>query len=71
MRPPFTSQEFFDVFARYDPEARLLKKKFSHYPPAGNRWVAQYLRDWLGENGLLDPESVRQRARTASPPAGP
>ncbi len=62
-----------DGFARYDPQGKISKKKFIHYPPDGNDLVGRTVGDYLQEQGLLTPEGVRAayaKTRTAPPAVG-
>jgi hypothetical protein len=51
------------AFERHDPRGELLRRRFIHYPPAGNRMVALYLSEWLREQGIETPEAAGARAR--------
>ncbi|HEV8239738.1 MAG TPA: SGNH/GDSL hydrolase family protein [Thermoanaerobaculia bacterium] len=53
--------DLMGAFDRYDPQHTLVKKKFIHYPPEGNEWVARYIDDWLRENRLATVDEVRAR----------
>ncbi len=58
--------DLLDGFARYDPRGELVRRRFIHYPRAANLVVAESLRDWLRERGLLNPAALaalRERER--------
>ncbi|MFL6198092.1 MAG: SGNH/GDSL hydrolase family protein [Thermoanaerobaculia bacterium] len=44
-----------DGFARYDPEARMARKSFVHYPKQGNRMAARWIHESLAQQGLTRP----------------
>lgn len=57
-----------DGFQRFDPEARMAKKNFLHYPKEGNRMAARWMNEVLAKEGLTDPEGVgRALAATKAP----
>jgi len=51
--------DLMDGFDRYDPQGKLLKRNFIHYPKDGNRMVAKYVRDYLAQEKLDKAEGVR------------
>jgi hypothetical protein len=53
--------DLMGAFDRYDSQHTLVKKKFIHYPPEGNEWVARYIADWLRENKLANVAAVQAR----------
>lgn len=53
------------AFDRYDPQRTVMRRKFIHYPPEGNEWVARYLADWLREQRLDTPGAVVPRVAGA------
>jgi hypothetical protein len=55
------------AFDRYDPGHTLVRKKFIHYPPEGNAMVANYLADWLREQGLDSVGGVAGRIARERP----
>jgi hypothetical protein len=58
--------DLLDGFARYDPRTELLKRRFLHYPKAGNVFVAQHIRDVLAKEGLDRPEGVKRALAAAN-----
>jgi hypothetical protein len=52
--------DLMDGFDRYDPEGKLVKRNFIHYPKDGNRMVAKYVRDYLVEARLDRAEGIRE-----------
>lgn len=58
-----------DGFARYDPQGKMTKKRFIHYPAEGNQMVGQTVYDYLVRERLTTPEGVRSAlGRSAAPP---
>jgi hypothetical protein len=57
-----------DGFQRFDPQGLMAKKNFLHYPKEGNRMAARWMRDVLAQEGLTDPEGVRQALGTTKAP---
>lgn len=58
-----------DGFERYDPGAEMLKESFVHYPRAGNRMAAQWIRDVMVKHGLTTPAGVRKALKSTRAPA--
>jgi hypothetical protein len=48
-----------DGFERYDPEAKMTRKRFIHYPRQGNRMAARWLHEVMAREGLTRPQGVR------------
>jgi hypothetical protein len=57
-----------DGFERYDPQARMLKKSFQHYPREGNAMAARWIHEVLARHGLTRPAGVRKALAATRPP---
>ena len=55
-------------FQHYDPQAKMAKKGFLHYPEEGNEMAAQWIRDVLAKEGLTRPEGVQAALKTTRAP---
>jgi hypothetical protein len=58
-----------DGFARYDPEARMTRKRFIHYPRQGNRMAARWLHEEMARQGLTRPQGLRAALAATRAPA--
>jgi hypothetical protein len=58
-----------DGFAKYDPDAEMAKKNFLHYPKIGNEMSAEWVRDYLVQQGLTNPGAVAAALKTTKAPA--
>jgi hypothetical protein len=58
-----------DGFAKYDPEAQMAKKNFLHYPKIGNEMSAEWIRDVLVQQGLINPGAVKAALKATKAPA--
>jgi hypothetical protein len=58
-----------DGFEKYDPQAEMLGKSFLHYPKSGNLMAAQWIRDYLIQQGLTTPQGVQAALKGTRAPA--
>ena len=58
-----------DGFERYDRQAEMARKKFLHYPRAGNRMAARWIHEVMLRQGLTRAEGVRKALAATRAPA--
>jgi len=59
-----------DGFARYDPQGRMMKKRWVHYPKEGNEMVGRAVYDYFVEERLTTPASLRTAFERTAGAAG-
>lgn len=57
-----------DGFEKYDPEADMAHKNFLHYPKVGNLMAAEWIRDYLTQQGLTTPQGVQAALKGTKAP---
>jgi hypothetical protein len=57
-----------DGFEKYDPGAEMAHKNFLHYPREGNEMVAEWVRDYLVQQGLTTPEGAQRALKATKAP---
>jgi hypothetical protein len=57
-----------DGFEKYDPQADMAHKSFLHYPKVGNEMVAEWVRDYLVQQGLTTPQGVQAALKGTKAP---
>ena len=68
-RRGYRTLDLADGFEKYDPQGQLIRRSFLHYPKEGNQMVADWVRDFLVQQGLTSPQGVQAALRgTKAPP---